>query len=309
VDNTNGSPAATNAVFVLLLGAALIAISPILVRISELGPVATAFHRQLLALPVLWLWMRWDYARSQTPRKPASVRDYRRLVLAGVMFAGDLSLWHWSINLTSIANSTMLVNFAPIFVAIGAWLIYGERFTARFMAGLGATIFGVVLLLGDSSTLGTRHIVGDLLALSAAVCYGGYLLIVGQLRAEFSTATILAWTSTVSCVVLFIIALLAGEELVASTLNGWIILLCLALITHVGGQSMVAYSLAHLPTTFGSVGLMLQPVLAAVLAWMLLNESISGFQLAGGLVIITGIYLARTGAQTTSTDEKRGRRD
>lgn len=284
----------------MLLGAAFIGVSPILVRVSELGPVATAFHRQLLSLPILWLWMRWDYARSKAPRKPSSRGDYWRLVLAGLMFAGDLLLWHWSINLTSIANSTMLVNFAPIFVAIGAYLIFGERFTARFLFGLGTTILGVMLLLGDSSTLGTSNIIGDLLGLSAAVCYGGYLLIVGRLRTEFSTATILAWTTTVSCVALLCVALFTGENLVASTATGWLILLCLALVTHVGGQSMVAYALAHLPTTFGSVGLMLQPILATVLAWYLLNEAISSFQLVGGLVIITGIYLARKGSSHTS---------
>jgi drug/metabolite transporter (DMT)-like permease len=77
---------------------------------------------------------------------------------------------------------------------------------------------------------------------------------------------------------------------------GWAILLGLALISHAAGQGLIAFALAHLPATFSSVGLLLQPVIAAVFAWTLLAEPLVPLQIAGGVVVLIGIYLARRGS-------------
>lgn len=97
----------------LLLGAVAIAFSPIFVRLSELGPFSTAFYRVALALPAFWFWMAFPQSKAELVRTPSTRKDYARLTLAGVFFAGDLAFWHWSINLTSVANSTLLANAAP----------------------------------------------------------------------------------------------------------------------------------------------------------------------------------------------------
>ena len=125
----------------LLAGAIGIAFAPIFVRLSELGPSATAFYRLALALPILWMWMEIGDRRTETNR-PAGYRDFVGLALSGLYFAGDLGLWHWSIKLTSVAKSTLLVNLAPVFVALGAWLIFGERFSATFLVGLIVALAG-----------------------------------------------------------------------------------------------------------------------------------------------------------------------
>ena len=114
----------TVALAALVLGAVLIAFAPIFVRISQTGPVATAFWRLALALPALWIWAGWEGRQGSDTAASRSV-----LILAGLFFAGDLAVWHWSIQLTSVANSTLLANLAPIFVTIGAWLLYRERVT------------------------------------------------------------------------------------------------------------------------------------------------------------------------------------
>jgi drug/metabolite transporter (DMT)-like permease len=80
------------------------------------------------------------------------------------------------------------------------------------------------------------------------------------------------------------------------TLYGWAVLLGLAWISHAGGQGLIAYALAHLPATFSSVGLLLQPVIAAFFAWILLGEPLVPLQIAGGIVVLAGIYLARRGS-------------
>ena len=109
-------------------GAVGIACAPIFVPLSELGPTATAFWR--LALPVLWLWAEIGNRREagESAHRISGHRTLLGLTLAGLFFAGDLALWHWSIGFTSVANSTLLVNLAPVFVALGEQLLFGERF-------------------------------------------------------------------------------------------------------------------------------------------------------------------------------------
>jgi drug/metabolite transporter (DMT)-like permease len=78
-----------------------------------------------------------------------------------------------------------------------------------------------------------------------------------------------------------------------------LILLGLAWITHAGGQGLIAYALAHLPAAFSSVGLLFQPVMAAAFAWVLLGEPVALLQIAGGVVVLAGIYLASRGTKGT----------
>jgi drug/metabolite transporter (DMT)-like permease len=295
--STGGRPeraADRGAVVALLAGALAIAFAPIFVRLSEIGPGATAFHRLFLALPALWLWMRLE--GRDAARRPPTRADRLGLVVAGLCFACDLALWHWSIRITSVANATLLANFAPIFVTLGGFLLFGERVSRTFLAGMGLAIGGAVVLMGENLTFRPDRVTGDALGLLTAVFYAGYILAVGRLRARLSTATIMAWSGLVTTAALLAVALLSGESVVAPSLYGWAVLAALALVSHVGGQSLIAYALAHLPAAFSSVGLLLQPAAAAVLAWVLLAEPLGAWQAAGGAVVLCGILVARRGS-------------
>ncbi len=279
--------------FVALLSGALgISFAPIFVRLSELGPSATAFYRLSFAVPFLMLWMSLENRGAAAPRRPSRAADYRGLILAGLFFAGDLAVWHWSIRLTSVANATLLANAAPIFVALSGWLLFGERFTLTFLASMGVALTGTAVLMGSSVSLGLDHLLGDGLGLLTAVFYAAYILTVKRLRSEFSTATIMAWSGAVGALALLPITLLSGEGLIAPTAYGWGVLLALALLSHTVGQSLIAYALAHLPAAFSSVSLLLQPAAAAVLAWLILSEPLGPLQGLGGVVVLAGIAVA-----------------
>ncbi len=277
----------------LFLGALGIAFAPIFVRLSQVGPVATAFWRLLLALPALFLWMQLEGRGLDAPRRPASRSDYLRLIAAGLFFAGDLAIWHWSIRFTSVANATLLANFAPIFVALGSWLFLRQRVSLTFVLGMGIALAGTVFMVGQSYTLSAQHLWGDALGLVTAMFYAGYLLSVKELRREFSTATIMTWSGAVSCLVLLAVTLLSGEGLLPSSAAGWWVLLGLALVSHFGGQSLIAFALAKLPAAFSSVGLLVQPVAAAVFAWLILSEALNPWQALGGALALAGVFVAR----------------
>lgn len=279
--------------FLALIGGATgIGFAPILVRLSETGPTATAFFRLLFALPLLWLWAGWDRRKHPTSRQPAGRRDFLLLALAGLLFTGDLSIWHWSLQFTTVANSTLLTNITPIFVTMGAWFLFGDRITPGFIAGMALSIGGAALLVKTSVSLSSQHLLGDALSLVAAVFYAGYLLALKHLRKSFSTVTIMAWSGIASCTGFGIVAWLSGDKMWAATTGGWLVLVALALVSHVGGQALIAYGFGHLPASFSSVSLLWQPVVAAAVAWVVLGERLHWLQGLGAVVVLAGIAVA-----------------
>jgi drug/metabolite transporter (DMT)-like permease len=219
------------------------------------------------------------------------------LLAAGFAFAGDLAFWHWSIQFTSVANSTLLANLASLFVTLVAWIFWRERPSALFAVGLAAALGGVVLLVHTSLAFSSTALLGDALGVVTAVFYAGYLLAVKGLRDRGAgTLYLMAVTTTLTAVLLLPVALASGEALLPQSAAGWLKLVGLAWISHCAGQGLIAYSLAHLPAAFSSVSLLFQPVMAAVFAWIVLSEPLAPLQMLGGAVVLAGIYLARRGS-------------
>ena len=276
------------AVTALFVGAACIGTSALWVKVSETGPVSTAFWRVFLALPLLWAWALAVRGR----RAPAYRATERRLMLwAGLYFAGDLIVWHWSIVLTSVANATLLANLAPIFVTLAAWILLHRTPSGRFLAGLATALAGMAMLVEGDFRLGGSEVLGDTLGVVSAIFYAGYQLVVTRLRASASTASIMAWSGAITAAVVLPLALASGEQFLPLTGGGWSKLIALALVSQVVGQSLIAYAMAHLPTTFSSVGLLFQPVMATLFAWMLLGETLGWLALAGAVTVLIGIRL------------------
>ena len=285
-------PAGMNRAFgALLVGATFIALSPIFVRLSEVGPTATAFWRVALALPLLWPLLALIPARSGGGLQGSL------LLAAGFAFAGDLAFWHWSIRYTSVANSTLLANLASLFVTFAAWLFLRQKPSATFLLGLAAALVGVGMLVRTSLGFSSTALLGDALGVVTAVFYAGYLLAVKALRDRACTTLwVLATTSTLSALLLLPLAAASGEALLPRSIAGWLTLVGLAWISQCAGQGLIAYALAHLRAAFSSVSLLFQPVMAALFAWLLLGEPLVPLQIAGGGVVLAGIYLARRGS-------------
>jgi len=269
--------------------------SPIFVRVSETGPTATAFWRVALAVPALWSFY---FLFGRRREEAASARPTGWLLAAaGVAFAGDLFFWHFSVKFTSVANSTLLANLAAIFVTLAAWLLYRQKPSRLFLVGLVTALTGVVMLVSTSMSFSSTALLGDAFGVITAMFYAWYLLTVKDLRDRGAgTLRLMAVTTAITAVLLLPIALATGEQMLPLTGAGWLKLIGIALISHACGQGLIAYALAHLPASFSSVSLLLQPVMAGVFAWVLLGEPLVALQIAGGVVVLAGIYLARRGS-------------
>jgi drug/metabolite transporter (DMT)-like permease len=283
----------------LFCGAVLIGFAPIFVRLADVGYTAIAFWRTALSLPVLLpLWLA--SARTATEGSPAGRArpdDSRGAIgwlwLAGFFFAADLGTWHQSIRFTSIANSTLLANLAPVFVTLGAFVLFHERVAKRFVFGLLIAIAGAAVLMSHSLRISRDSAFGDLLGMITAMFYAGYLLGVSRLRQSRSAVEVMWWTSLACTVALLPLVLALGEPIWPQSTHGWLILIGLAVLSHVGGQGLIAYAMAHLPASFSAVSLLVQPVAATVFAWLLLGEHFGMSQAIGGMIVLAGIVTCR----------------
>jgi drug/metabolite transporter (DMT)-like permease len=282
--------AATGAFLCLLAGGCAIAFAPILVRLADTGPVASAFWRVAIAAPLLWLLALREKA-------PANALPMQATLLAGIFFALDLGVWHWSIVWTSVANSTLLANLAPIFVTLAGWLLWKQKVTRLFLVGMVTAIAGMFILVGPNFFAGGTRLAGDALGALTGAFYAGYMLAIKVARDEgVTTARIMAWSTTITAIALLPFALLSPQPFWPASMEGWLVVIGLALLTQILGQGLIAYAFAALPASLSSVSLLIQPVMAALFAWFLFGEAIGFAQLAGGAVVLAGIYMARKGS-------------
>ena len=280
------------AIAALLLGALAMGISPVFVRLADVGPFASAFWRVALALPVLWLWAAIEIKRAGLAHSvvwhvtPA-------IFLCGALFAGDLFFWHLAILNTTVANATFLATLAPVWVVLGSRIFIAEPVSARTMAALVICLCGAALLIGFSYSVSPARLTGDLYGLATSVFFGGYFLAMRAARRNSRAGPVTFASTMITMLILFAIAVLMEPRLVPVSASGVFALAALGLVSHAGGQGLLAIALGTLPAAFSSLVIFIEAIAAAVFGWLLLAEAVSLHQAAGGALILAGIWIAR----------------
>jgi len=276
--------------FILLLGAGLIGLAPLFVRWSELSPSWILFYRMFLALPFLALIN--IYFNKQQAFKLRNGKSLLFAMIAAFAFATDMSAWHWSIQYTSIANSTIIVNTAPIYVVILGIFLFKESVSGRFLVSFVSTYVGVFGLVYFSSTKTDGALFGDALALMAAFMYAIYLLIISRLGKE-SSINIIFYTTLFTCLFSLIPALIESRDFLPASKMEIINLFAMAILCQVGGQFFITYSMPKITASFGSVGLLMQPIVATIFGALIFLEYLNFTQLCFVILALVGIYFAR----------------
>jgi len=285
----SGFPIAMTA---LIAGAMAMAISPVFVRIADVGPFASAFWRVALALPVLWLWASIEMKNAGGHQAQLWQISWP-IALAGLFFAGDLFFWHLSIVNTTIANATFLATMAPVWVVLGSGLFIGEPVTRATIIGLGVCLAGAGVLIGSSYTLSPDNLLGDFYGVMTSLFFGAYFLAVRLARRTLGAGQIVFASTIITTIVLWLAAMALEPTLIPMTATGVFALLALGLISHSGGQGLLAFALGSLSAAFSSLVIFIEAIAAAAFAWLLLNEALNIWQGLGGLLILWGIWLAR----------------
>ncbi len=275
-----------NAVAVLVFGACVIGLAPILVRLTATGPAAAGFWRLTFSLPLLAILALKTTGAVGTPS--------RLSWLAGLAFALDLGFWHYGIANTSVGKATVLTNLTPIVVTGIAWVWLGQRPTTLFLVAVVLSVAGAWIMASSRSvgSVGPNPRLGDTLSSITAVWYALYFLAVSAARRHEAASCVMLWLSATAAPLLLAAAVVLGERIIPATAGGWSA--CIALgVMHVGGQGSIAWALGRLPPANASVTVLVQPVVASLLGWLLFHELFSTWQVAGGAIALTGVVLAQ----------------
>lgn len=271
----------------LLAGSALLAFGPLLVRLADVSPVASAFWRTALAAPLVIAFALWH--------RPAGPAPHRGLpwglgLLAGLFFALDLLAWHLGIVRTTLGNAALFANSTAFMLAAWGMLVLGERPDRRTGAALALGLVGALLLLGASAELATARLAGDLLCLAAAAFYLLYLLAVRRMRSRLGAPATLALATGAAALVLLPAALAAPGPFWP---HDWRPVVALALSSQVLGQGLVVLATGRLPATVLGLGLLLQPVISAASGWLVFDETPGPPEAVGALLVLAGLALVR----------------
>jgi len=280
---------------IALGGIVLIGLSPIWVALAHVSPVTATLFRCVYALPaLLFIW----YFGRRRDRRP---RAARALAFgSGFLLAVDLTTWHQSIALIGAGLATVLANTQVVFVAFLAWLFHREQPTRAALQAIPVVLLGAVCIsgLGRVDAFGTAPIAGALLGMASGLLYALFLL---SFRASNRMLAPPAGPlfDTTAGAVLATLALgpfLPGFDLTV-TWPSHAYLMALAFGSQVFGWLIITYVLPRLAALETSLMMLLQPLIAFVVAALLLGERISAIQGFGIFLVVGGVgYVSLRGA-------------
>lgn len=283
---TVGRPSARVLGF-LALGVVSVAFSSILIRVAEAPALAVALYRNVVAAAIL---LPIAFARHRDELRSLSRREWGTAVLAGALLAAHFALWIPSLSYTTVAASTVLVTTQPVWVALFGRLL-GERVTRRTVVGVGLALGGAVLISGGDFGVSARAAFGDLLALGGAVAAAGYFLAGRRLRVRISLTTYTGVAYTTTAAILAVAVAVSGTPFLGYEPGVWGLFLLMALVPQIGGHTVFNYVLGHVETAVVAIAVTGEPVVATILALAFFGEVPSWAALAGGALILAGIYV------------------
>ena len=273
------------ALAVLVFGACVIGFSPIFVRLTETGPAAAGFWRLAFALPLLAVM---TVKTSGPLGKPSGLA-----LIAGTMFALDLGFWHYGIAYTSVTNATVLSNLTPVVVTLFAWIFLKERPRLLFLVAVAVAVSGVALMTAEKGGgPGVNPPLGNALSAMTAFWYALYMLAINAGRRREGASRLMFWSGVTGVPMVLGAALLLGEQIIPAGPGGWAACIGLGLM-HVAGQGSIAWAMGRLPLALASVVVLVQPVVAAVLGYLVFAEAIGPFQATGAAIALGGVVLAQ----------------
>jgi drug/metabolite transporter (DMT)-like permease len=289
--------------YALLLGANLVyATSYVATRVTldHLPPATLALIRLVVGAAILV-----PIARILEPVADRLDRgDAWRIVWMGVIgFAGAFAFSHWGLARSTATNAALLIIVEPVSIMVLSPLLLGERMSRREATGAALAVLGAVVVVLDGVPGLTRtvapHWRGDLLLVLAGVAYGAYTLLGRGVLSRHSplrvTARSIGWGAVV--MVPFAVAEWQGGARPVLTTGSVAGALYLAVVITAFGYLLWNWALARVAAPQVAVFVTVQPIGGAVLGVVLLQEPLTGFTMAGGGLIVMGLWLTISGQQ------------
>lgn len=272
----------------LALGVGCIGFSGVFARSADAPGIVMAVWRVGIAVTVLFI----PFLRQRPEKRTLSRRLLGGAVLGGTFFAADLGLWNASTDFTNAANATFMANMAPLWVGLATLFVLRERLPRLYWPSTALALAGAgVMIFGGGADLAVRQ--GDLMALVSSFSWAGYQMVTARARTGtgVSNLSYLWLMCLTSLLILLPVPPLSGYALAGYEPRTTLLLIGAGLVSQVGGYLGINHALGHLPAARVTVILLLQPVLTAIFAYLLLGEAFGGVRLIGGVLILVGVYL------------------
>lgn len=286
------SPAAQTTVWrylLLAVGIAGLSSAGIFYSLAHAPVVTVVAYRTLFGVlfivPVALIARR--VGAPQT-RAPISRAELWMMLAAGFLFSLDLTIWALSLRFTTVASAALFVSTDPIWVALLAWLFLRERLTPAMLAGIAIAIIGIAIVAGQDVRLSGRALLGDGIALLAALAESGYLLCGRHVRQRIDAPRYALIVYVTCAVFVTAYALVSGAGLAISH-HDLALAIGVALCATAIGHTLVSWSLGHMPAVVVGVSFLAQPLMAAVFALIFLGQHIPVATALGGAVALAGI--------------------
>jgi drug/metabolite transporter (DMT)-like permease len=272
----------------LIIGLLILSSSAILTRWADAPGSVVSLYRMSIA--TLILAVPFFSARAKN-KKPLDRRGVWLALLAGLFFGADLAAWASGIALAGATIPTLLGNTAPLWVGLGAWLIFKEHLGVRFWLGLALAMSGAVAMLGIDFSSGFEINTGALLGMIGAVFYGSYMLVTQKSRDVLDTLSFFWIAAVGSTITLIILCLIQGVPLTGYSRFSYLNFIGLGVAVQAGAWMLINYAQGYLPASLVSPTLLSQPLLTAIIAGPLLNEWLTPFEWVAGAAVLLGIVI------------------
>ncbi len=274
---------------VVAVGVAAVSTAAVLIRLADAPALAIAAYRLSLASLVTF---PLAMARDSRGLRSLSLSRFLWCMASALALAVHFAAWIASLEHTSVASSVVLVTTSPLLIAAVSHVAYRERLTPAVAGGiaLGAA-GGLTLALGDRAA-GGGELYGDFLALIGAAASGAYFLIGRRVRRDLSNVSYIAIVYLGSAAMLIAAVVVTGTPLTGFTAGTYWMILLITLLPQLLGHSSLNWALGHLSATLVAVAVMAEPVGATLLAWLILGEPPPAASVAGGALVLSGVYIA-----------------
>ncbi len=273
-------------VALLALSVVCIAFAAIFVKLSAAPASIISMYRMLFA-GILLSPIVFTYKRELL--KP-TIKEWWALMAAGLFLAMHFGFWFASLQLTSVASSTVILALQPLVAMMASYLLYKEKVSAKMVTAVFISFFGVVLISwGDFSFTDLSAIFGNMLSFLGVLAVVAYFLI-GQNTVRNLTHWVYSFlVFSIAGIFLLLYNIVTETELFRYGPREWSLFLLLAILPTIA-HVIFNYLLNELNPTTVSMAMLLEPVGASFLAYFILSESLTPLQVMGGIIVLTGVY-------------------
>ena len=268
----------------LFIGIICISIFPVIVKMELTSGLISAFYRMFIPATLVL-----PYAIITKKLKKVDFKTSGFIVLAALFFGTDIAVWNIAIQGSSATQATLLTNLAPVWVGIGSYFFLKLKPSINFWIGTFFALIGMVVFVGLDIFLNLSFDIPFGLAILSGILYAFYILLSKKILEKTDVLTFMTYSLTISSAYLAIINVINGSTFTGFSIPAWSSLLIQGLICQLLAWFLISYATQHMRATRVSLSLLAQVVLASLLAWIFLNESITQQMIVGGIIILLGI--------------------